>query len=110
MGPEKIIYALGLLGTAADFVTTQIGLKYAEIEEMNPFAHPIVEGIFSVVSPAIVLQVGKRLKVNPTLTLALATVPASIPLVVAIRNAALISIVEAKTYNWRECPLLYGGD
>jgi len=110
MEPEKIIYGLGLVGTAADYITTQVGLKYAEIEEMNPLAHPVVEGIFSVVSPAIVLQVGKRLKVNRTLTLALATVPASIPLVVALRNIAIISIVHAKDYNWRECPLLYGGD
>ena len=108
MKEELLIVGLGIAGTLADYATTKIGLQYPEVAEMNPLANPIVEGAFAVGGSILVGEVGKALKVSHGLTLALMLVPASIPLIVAIRNATLIATVNARKYPISEFPLLYG--
>ncbi len=106
MKEELLICALGAVGTLADYVTTQVGLRQG-LAEMNPLVNPVLEGAFAVGGPLLIGGVGKRLGTSHALTLALMVVPASIPWVVAIRNLILIGSLNARKYPISEFPLLY---
>lgn len=103
---EIVILTLGALGTLADYVTTQIGLKIG-LTEMNPFVNPVLEGTFAIGGPLLISEIGKRLQVSKGLRHSLMLVPASIPMVVATRNLLLIATVNASKYPITEFPLLY---
>lgn len=104
---ELLICGLGAVGTLADYVTTQIGLKMPELVEMNPLVNPVLEGCFAVGGPVLISFLGDRLKVARSLKLSLMIVPASIPLVVAIRNLILIGTANARKYPINMFPLIY---
>jgi len=104
---KTTLYLIGASSAVSDYITTRIGLKYPEIEEMNPLANPLLEGAFVLVGQATILKLGEKLKVNPKLTIGLALVPAMVPFAAAVNNLIRISIVHAKYYPWEECPLLY---
>jgi hypothetical protein len=89
---EKMIYALGVVGTLADYVTSQIGLIHPRVTELNPFVNPILEGIFAVTGPFIIFRVGKTLKADGRLVSALAAIPACIPVLGAVRNVIIIML------------------
>lgn len=101
------IYFVGLASAFADVATTWIGLQYPEIEELNPLANPFVEAAAVLAGQGLILCIGKKLRVNPKLTVALALVPPMVPFGAAANNIAHIAVVHAKQYPWEECPLLY---
>jgi len=101
------IYFVGLASVFADVATTWIGLQYPEIAERNPLANPFVEAAAVLAGQGVILHFGKKWKVNPKLTVALALVPAMVPFGAAANNIAHIAVVHAKYYPWKECPLLY---
>jgi len=90
MKAELVLPLIGLAGTLADHITTQIGLRIPTITEMNPLANPLLEGIFAAISPLLILKLGDELKTPKTLTIVCASIPALIPSIVAIRNLAII--------------------
>jgi len=105
---ENIILPLvGLVGTIADYVTTKIGLQYPEITELNPLVNPALEGTFAVGGPILISVLGDKLKVDRSLKISLMAVPASIPLVIGIRNLVIIGTVNARRYLITEFPLIY---
>ena len=106
MKEELLIVGLGIAGTLADYATTQIGLRMG-LAEVNPYVNPVLEGAFAVGGSILVGEVGKALKVSHGLTLALMLVPASVPLIVAIRNLIIIGTVNAGKYPINEFPLIY---
>lgn len=101
------IYFVGLASAFADVATTWIGLQYPEIGERNPLANPFVEAATVLAAQGLILHIGKKLKVNPKVTVALALVPPMIPFAAAANNIAHIAVAHAKHYPWEECPLLY---
>jgi hypothetical protein len=103
---ELLICAFGVAGTLADYVTTQIGLRMG-LAEANPLVNPVLEGAFAVGGPILVSEVGKRLQVSRSLRHSLMLMPASIPMIVAIRNLMLIGTVNARKYAISEFPLIY---
>ena len=107
MKAEFILPLIGLAGTLADYVTTQIGLRTQGIAELNPLVNPVLVGAFAVGGPILVGEIGKRLEVSRGLRLSLMLVPASIPMVVATRNLIIIGTVNARKYPMAEFPLLY---
>jgi hypothetical protein len=104
---EKLILSLGVFGATADYVTTEVGLRIPEISEMNPIANPVIEGAFAVGGSLLAGELGRRLGVGRNLRLLMMFVPASIPLIGAIRNLTLIAAVNARAYRISEFPLLY---
>ncbi len=101
------IYFVGLASAFADVATTWMGLQYPEIEERNPLANPFVEAAAVLAAQGVILHIGKKLKANPKLTVALALVPPMIPFAAAANNIAHIAVAHAKHYPFEECPLLY---
>jgi len=101
------IYFVGLASAFADVATTWIGLQYPEIGEKNPLANPFVEAATVLAGQGLILHIGKKLKANRKLTVALALVPAMIPFGAAANNITHIAVAHAKYYPWEECPLLY---
>ena len=106
MKAEFILPLIGLAGTLADYVTTQIGLRTQGIAELNPLVNPVLEGAFAVGAPILIMQLGKRLAVERGLTITLSAIPAAIPLTVAIRNLVIIGTVNARRYPIAEFPLI----
>lgn len=90
-----LVPAAGALGTLADYITTQIGLRTAGIKEMNPLVNPILEGIFAVAGPLTVSGIGELVGAPRSLRLLLMAIPASIPGIVAIHNIFLIASVKS---------------
>lgn len=103
---EAVILALGAVGTLADYITTQIGLRMG-LAEANPYVNPVMEGAAAVGGPILIGELGRKLGVSRGLTLSLMLAPASIPLVVAIRNTVLIATANARKYSITEFPLIY---
>jgi hypothetical protein len=87
-----MIYALGVVGTLTDYVTSQIGLIHPRVTELNPFVNPILEGIFAVTGPFIIFRVGKTLKADGRLVSTLALIPACIPILITIYNIIIIML------------------
>jgi len=104
---EVILPIIGFAGTLADYITTQIGLRMG-LGELNPLVNPVLEGVFAVGGPILVMGLGKRLGVERSVTVTLSAIPAAIPLTVAIRNLAIIGTANARKYSISEFPLLYG--
>jgi len=101
------IYFVGLASAFADCATTLLGSQYPELAEMNPLANPFLEAASVLGGQAVILHLGKKWKVNPKVTVALALAPAMVPFGAAANNIAHIAVVHAKQYPWEECPLLY---
>jgi hypothetical protein len=87
---ERFIYALGVGGTFADYVTSQVGLMHPRILELNPLSNPFLEGVFALAGSFIIFRVGKALKVSERLVSALALIPACVPVFAAIYNIIII--------------------
>lgn len=104
---KAIPYLLALTGTLADYITTQIGLKYPELKEGIQYANPILEGVTSVAGAWGILKLAEKWKLPSKMGIFLASIPAAIPFTAALNNTILISIVHAKHYPFAECPLLY---
>jgi len=105
--PHLKITIAATLGTLADYTTTQIGLKYPEIREMNPHVDFGKEFFFAETGGVGVYTLAKLLKQRKDLSLVLGLIPASIPFIAAINNLAWITWTQRKYYLWEECPLLY---
>jgi len=103
------IYFVGLLSTWADAATTLMALRYPELKERNPLANPFLETASVLTGQAIILYGGEKLKANPKVTNGLALIPTIPPFYAATNNLAHIAIIEARTYPWKMCPLLYNG-
>ena len=106
MKAEFILPLIGLAGTLADYVTTQIGLRTLGIAELNPLVNPVLEGAFAVGGPILIMQLGKRLAIDKNLTITLSAIPVAVPLTVAIRNLVIIGTVNARRYPIAEFPLI----
>ena len=105
---NSTIFFIGLLSAWADAATTIMGSRYPELKEGNPRADPFLELGTVLAGQAIILYGGEKLKADPKVThgLALAiTIPA---FYAAANNIAHIAVIEARTYPWKQCPLLYG--
>ena len=109
MKAEFILPLIGLAGTLADYVTTQIGLRTQGIAELNPLVNPVLVGAFAVGGPILIMELGKRLAVERSLIITLSAIPAAIPLTVAIRNLVIIGTVNARRYPITEFPLIMRG-
>lgn len=106
---KSTILFIGLFSAWADAATTIIGLRYPQIKEGVLSANPLLETGAILGGQVIILYGGEKIKANPKVThgLALAvTIPA---FYAAANNIAHIAIVEAQTYPWKTCPLLYAG-
>jgi hypothetical protein len=103
------IYFVGLASAFSDCATSWICQRYyyPELVERNPLANPFAEAACLLAGQAVVLHLGEKLKVNPKVRNAVALSPAVVPFAAAINNIAHIAIVEAKSYPWLECPILY---
>jgi hypothetical protein len=106
MDKWKILF-VGLLSTWADAATTILGLHYPELKERNPLANPFIETAGVLGGQALILVGGQKLKVNPKVTHALALAATIPPFYAAANNLAHMAVLEAQTYPWKQCPLLY---
>lgn len=106
MDKWKILF-VGLLSTWADAATTILASHYSQLKETNPLANPFLETVAVLGGQTAILYGGEKMKVNPKVTVALALAPTVVPFGAAINNLAHVAIVEARTYPWKECPLLY---
>lgn len=97
----------GLLSSWADVSTTWLASKYPELVEANPLANPFLELGTVLGAQALILYLGEKFKVDPKMTNGLALVPIIAPLWAAAGNVAHVAIIEARTYPWKECPVLY---
>jgi len=107
MNKWKILF-IGLLSTWGDAATSWMASRMSELAEMNPLANPFLETLTVLGAQALILEGGEKMKVNPKVTVAIALVPSIVPFYATANNLAHIAIVQAKTYPWNQCPLLYG--
>jgi len=101
------IWAGSVLSASADLLTSQIGLKYPELAEMNPLFDPKKEIAFGGGGGTFLLALGKALKVDDKVTSIFSMIPPTLPLLPAANNLAWIIYAHRKLYPWNECPLLY---
>ena len=101
------IFLIGFGSVLADYVTTEIGLKYPEIREAVPTRNPILEGATLFAGQFLILKLGERWKLPPKASKALALLPTSVPFACTLNNIVHIAVAHAKYYPWEECPLLY---
>lgn len=101
------ILFVGLLSSWADVSTTWLASKYPQLVEANPLANPFLEAGTLLAGQVAILYLGEKTKVNPKVVTALALAPAILPLGVATSNLSHVAIIEARTYPWEECPILY---
>jgi len=102
-----LITLSSFLGTAADYVTTQVALKYPELAEQNPHVNFINEFLTANVGGEVMYGLARILKQTDDVSLALGLMPSAIPFGVALNNLAWIVWAHRKIYPWEECPLLY---
>lgn len=101
------ILFVGLLSTWGDAATSWVASQHPNLSERNPIANPFLETLGILSGQVLILEVGEKLKVNPIATAAIALAPTLLPFYATTNNLALIAIEEAKTYPWKQCPLLY---
>jgi len=101
------VWATSVLSASADLLTSQIGLKYPELSEMNPLFDPKKEIAFGGGAGTLLLALGKGLKVDEKVTSILSMIPPTVPFLAAANNLAWITYAHRKYYPWEECPLLY---
>lgn len=96
-----------MLSASADYITSEVGLTYPELAEMNPLFDPKKEVVWGGVGGTVVQILGKALKVDKRAVSILSMIPPSVPLIAAVNNLAWITWAHRKYYPWKECPLLY---
>jgi len=101
------IWVASVLSASADLLTTEIGLKYPELAEMNPLSDPKKEIAFGGGGGTLVLALGKALKVDDRVTSMFSMIPPTLPLLAAANSVGWIIYAHRKLYPWEECPLLY---
>lgn len=107
---KSTIFFIGLLSAWADSATSILASHYPDLlVEGNPLANPFLELGSVLGGQALILYGGEKLKANPKVTHALALAVAIPPFYGAAKNLALVAVIEARTYPWRTCPLLYNG-
>ena len=102
----KIVLA-SLLGTAADHITTKIGLKYPELYEANPRVNFKNEFFMAAIGGLGIYGLAKLLNQSKEVSTVLALVPSAAPFVAAINNTIHIIYAHRREYPWEECPFLY---
>jgi len=102
----KITLAAGL-GTLADLTTTKIGLKYPELQEMNPMFSPLKEFCIASLGGEVIYGLGQLLKQSEEVSLVMGLMPSMMSFGVAVNNLAWITYAHRKYYPWKECPILY---
>jgi len=95
-----------LLGTAADYVTTKIALRFPELAEINPNVNFVMEFISAFLGGAGIYGLAREM-VEEDLARLLSLVPMGVLLAVAANNTAWIAYALRNYYPWRECPILY---
>jgi len=105
--PHLKITVAAALGTLADYATTQVGLKYPELQETNPNVNFVNEFVFANGGGEIIYALGRLFKQSKDLSLAMGLVPASWGFLAAANNLTWIALAHAKQYPWEECPMLY---
>jgi hypothetical protein len=106
---KSTIFFIGLLSAWADAATTITASHYPELAESNPRANPFLETAFVLGGQAIILYAGEKIKANPKITKAIALTVTIPPFYAAANNLAHVAVIEARTYPWKTCPLLYNG-
>jgi len=101
------IWLAAVLSASADLLTSQIGVKYPELAEMNPLFDPKKEIAFGGGGGTLLLALGKSLKVDERVASIVSMIPPTLPFVAAANNMAWITYAHRKYYPWKECPLLY---
>ena len=105
---KSTIFFIGLLSTWADAATTIIASHYPDLKESNPLANPFLETLTVLGGQALILKIGEKTKVNPKIRDGAALTVSIVPFLAAANNIAHIAVIEARTYPWKQCPLLYG--
>jgi len=106
---NSTVFLIGLLSAWADATTTVIASHYPELTEGNPHANPFLELGSILTGQAIILYGGEQLKANRKVTQGIALTVTIPPFYAAAKNLALIAVIQARTYPWKTCPLLYNG-
>jgi len=101
------IWGASVLSSSADLLTSQIGVKYPELTEMNPLFDPKKEIAFGGGGGTLILALSKALKVDHKVASILSMVPPTLPFLAAANNLAWITYAQRNVYPWEECPLLY---
>jgi len=105
---KSTIFLIGVLSAWSDAATTIIASRYPELAESNPWANPFLELGSVLGGQALILYGGQKLKANQKITNALALAVTIPPFRAAAINLAHVAVIEAQTYPWQTCPLLYG--
>jgi len=108
MNKWKILF-IGLLSTWADAATSLIASRIPELVETRPLANPFLETVVVLGTQTFILYGGEAWKLNPKITVAIALAPAAVPFFATANNLVHLALIQAKTYPWKECPLLYNG-
>ena len=101
------IWIGSVLSASADYITTQIGLKYPELYELHPLYDPKKAVAIHGGAGTIILATLRSMDVDERVAFITAMIPPSLPLIGAVNNLAHIIYAHRNVYPWKECPLLY---